>query len=177
MNFRDTIGHAKEAAATGAVSAIKSLMAYTKQLVTELQAVDALVDLIPAATGVGSLQIVSTTESLNQIAGDWPLFTGTTQAVVLEKFNLKMPAGAAGGAITSISIQTDDATPGVIISSATGIIGNLTSEADLSWTGALLINVGTIINLTINGGAHGGAYVVTAVVQYRAVVAGGNLTS
>ncbi len=138
---------------------------------------EAISDAITVGTHAGNLQIKSTTESLNQAAADWPLFTGTTQAVVLEKLNLKMPTGAAGGAITSISVQTDDATPGVIISSATGVIGNLTSEADLSWTGALLINVGTIINLTINGGAHGGAYTVTVVAQYRAVVAGGILAS
>jgi hypothetical protein len=36
MNFRDTIGHAIEAAASGAVGTAKSLMAYVKQLVTSV---------------------------------------------------------------------------------------------------------------------------------------------
>lgn len=36
MNFRDTIGHVIEAAATGAVGTAKSLMAYVKQLVTSI---------------------------------------------------------------------------------------------------------------------------------------------
>jgi len=140
---------------------------------TDLPAVATLV----AATVAGRLQIVSTTESLNQVAASYPLFTGTTQAVILEKVNLKMPTGAAGGAITSITIQTDDATPGVVFNSTTGAVANLTSEADMSWTGALLINVGTILTLTINGGAHGSAYVATVVAQYRSIVSGGTLVA
>lgn len=38
MNFRDTIGHAIEAAASGAVGTAKSLMAYIKQIVTNTEA-------------------------------------------------------------------------------------------------------------------------------------------
>lgn len=140
---------------------------------TDLPAVATLV----AATVAGRLQIVSTTESLNQVAASYPLLTGTTQAVILEKVNLKMPTGAAGGAITSITIQTDDATPGVVFNSTTGAVANLTSEADMSWTGSLLINVGTILTLTINGGAHGSAYVATVVAQYRSIVSGGTLVA
>ena len=126
-------------------------------------------------TGVGQVQIVQTTESLNQAASSYDLLTGTTQAVLLESLSAKMPAEAAGGALTSISIQTDDATPGVIISSTLGVVANLTSEAELAWTGCMLINTGTKIQLTIAGGAHGSAYVATVTAKYRAVVAGGTL--
>lgn len=233
MNFRDTIGHAKEAAATAAVSAAKSLMAYIKQLVTEGIARDIVignvhtdVDAILADTLViwdttvagasvadgslasfiacggtglgtrlpaskslydavsggidaanrvaGKLQMITTTESLNVGAGTTDLFTGTTQAVVLEKLNLKMPTGDALAALVSVSIQTDDATPGVIVSAANGAYTNLTSETDISWTGSLLINVDTKIRLTA-GGANGAACVATIVAQYRAVVNGGYL--
>ncbi len=121
--------------------------------------------------------MVATTESLNQAAGDYDLFTGTSQAVVLEGLSVKMPTGAAGGAITSISVQTDDATPAVIISSALGAVANLTSEAELSWTGFVLINVGTKIKLTIAGGAHGSDYTATIVAKYRAVADGGTLAA
>jgi len=124
---------------------------------------------------MGRLQIATTTEDLNQVAGTYDLFTGTTQAVVLEKLNIKMPTGAAGGAITSIAIVTDDATPGTIISATSGAVANLTSETDLGWTGTLLINVGTKIRLTIAGGAHGSEYLTTVVAQCRAVVSGGYL--
>ena len=55
--------------------------------------------------------------------------------------------------ITSISIQTDDTTPSVIISSVDGAKANLTAEAQIAWVGMILINVGTKIQLTIAGGA------------------------
>lgn len=124
---------------------------------------------------MGRLQIATTTADLNQAAATYDLFTGTTQAVVLEKLNIKMPTGAAGGSVTSIAIVTDDATAGTIIGATDGAVANLTSEADLGWTGVLLINVGTKIRLTIAGGAHGSEYLTTVVTQYRAVVSGGYL--
>ena len=134
---------------------------------------------IPADTDprvMGRSQIKATTINLNQVAASYNLFTGTTQAVILESLNIKMPNLAAGGALTSISIQTDDVTPGVIISAANGAVANLTAEADLGWTGTLYITVGTIIQLTIAGGAHGVAYVCNVTGKYRAVVSGGLLT-
>lgn len=131
-----------------------------------------------AATTVGKLQIKATTIDLNQVAGTYDLFTGTTQDVVVEKLVLRCPALVAGGALTSISIQTDDATPQVFISAVQGAVANLTSEAQLAWTGAVLIDAGTgaKIRLTIAGGATGVAYVCDVVCQCRAVVAGGFLT-
>ena len=124
---------------------------------------------------MGRLQVATTTEDLNQAAGTYDLFTGTDGAVRLEALNVKMPSAQAGGSITSIAIVTDDATAGTIISATDGAVANLTSEADLGWTGTLLINVGTKIRLTIAGGAHGSEYLVTVVAQCRAVVSGGYL--
>ena len=120
-------------------------------------------------------QIASTTIDLNQAAGSYDLFTGAAQVVILESLNIKMPTGDCGGALTSISIQTDDATPGVIISAANGAVANLTSEADLFWTGTMYITVGTKIQLTIAGGAHGSSYVCNVTAKCRAVVSGGYL--
>ena len=194
-NVVATIGTKSTPAATGAVSNAKQMMAYVKQLVTalilvladtgELQTdwadggrLDLLIDAIETDTDpkvMGRLQIATTTEDLNQVAGTYDLFTGTDQAVVLEKLNVKMPTGAAGGAVTSIAIATDDATVGTIIGATDGAVANLTSEADLGWTGTLLINVGTKIRLTIAGGAHGSEYLTTVIAQYRAVVSGGYL--
>lgn len=163
MNFRDTIGFGKEDASTGAVGTAKSLMAYVKQIVTQM------------LTGVGSSQVASTTEDLNQAEGTYDLFTGTTQPVILKALTIKMPTGAAGGSLTSISIQTDDATPGVIISSTLGAVANLTSEADIGWSGELRIDVGTKIQLTVAGGAHGSEYITKITASYVAVTAGGTL--
>lgn len=149
---------------------------YTYDNTTDsLEALANAIALIPAATGVGTTQIAITTEDLNQAASTYDLLTGTTQPVILKGFSIKMPTGAAGGALTSISVQTDDATPGVIFNSTTGAVANLTSEAELSWTGIMRINVGTKIQLTIAGGAHGSEYITTITAEYKAIVAGGTL--
>ena len=126
---------------------------------------------------MGKLQIAATTIDLNQVAATYDLFTGTTQDVVVEKLVIRMPAEAAGGAITSISVQTDDATPQVFIDTTAGDVGNLTSEAQIPWTGATLIDAGTgaKIQLTIAGGAHGSEYICDVIAECRAVVAGGYL--
>jgi hypothetical protein len=136
---------------------------------------EAIADIL-AATSVGKLQVAHTTIDLDQAAGDYNLFTGTTQDVVVESLVLRMPnVDISGGALTSISIQTDDATPQVIISATTGALANLTQEAQVIWVGACLIKVGTIIQLTITGGAAGVACVCDVVAKCRAVVDGGYL--
>lgn len=123
----------------------------------------------------GKIQPATMTESLNQALGTYDLFVGTTQKVLLKSLVINMPTGAAGGAITSISIQTDAATPQVIISAVQGAVANLTSEAQLAWTGAIVIPVGTKIQLTIAGGAHGSAYTATIDTECEALVSGGYL--
>ena len=128
-----------------------------------------------SATDKGISQVAATTIDLNQAAATYDLLTGTAQVVILESLNIKLPTGDAAGAITSISIQTDDVTAGVIIDSTDGDLANLKSEADLSWTGSLYITVATKIRLTIAGGAHGTAYVCDVTAKYRAVVDGGTL--
>lgn len=156
-----------------------ALSDYGAALEATLATVDGIVDdikVLVAAKVMGRLQIATTTEDLNQVAGTYDLFTGDTQAVVLEKLNVKMPTGDAGGSVTSIAIVTDDATAGTIINATDGAVANLTSEADLGWTGTLLINVGTKIRLTLAGGAHGSEYLTTIIAQYRAVVSGGYLS-
>lgn len=128
----------------------------------------------------GKLQVAHTTIDLNQAAATYDLFTAVTQDVAIEKLVIRMPAIVAGGALTSIAIQTDDATPQVFITAAEGAVANLTSEAQLSWApagGAIILDAGTgaKIRLTIAGGAHGAAYVCDVVAEYRAVVSGGYL--
>lgn len=128
-----------------------------------------------ANRSIGRLQIAATTIELNQAAATYLLFTGTTQAVVLEKLVFRMPnVDISLGALTSISIQTDDVTPAVIISAADGVLANLSEEATLSWTGAILIPVGTLVRLTIAGGASG-ACTCDVVAESRAVVNLGHL--
>ena len=116
-----------------------------------------------------------TTINLNQAIGDYDLFTATDGAVVVEELILRCPAIIAGGALTSISVQTDTATAHTIISAALGAVGNLTSEAEITVTGAWLLEEGEKIQLTINGGAHGAAYACEVIADYNADVDGGSL--
>lgn len=130
------------------------------------------------STGVGIEQKVVTTEDLNQAANTYDLFTGTTQAVILESLSFKMPAvDISGGALTSIAIQTDDATVTTLISSAIGVLASLTSESEITWTGCARINVGTKIQLTIAGGAAGTTCTAIITASYKAAVAGGTLVA
>ena len=125
---------------------------------------------------MGRAQMAATTIDLNQALGAYVLFTGATQAVVLESLVVRCPNIIGGGALTSIAVATDDVTPGVIIDALSGAVANLTAEAQLSWSGDIYIPVGTEIELTIGGGAHGVAYVCDVVAKYRSVVSGGALT-
>jgi len=125
---------------------------------------------------MGRAQMAATTIDLNQALGAYVLFTGATQAVVLESLLIRCPNIIGGGALTSIAVATDDVTPGVIIDALSGAVANLTAEAQLAWSGEIYIPVGTEIELTIGGGAHGVAYVCDVVAKYRAVVSGGALT-
>ena len=124
---------------------------------------------------MGRTQMAATTIDLNQGEAAYVLFTGTTQAVVLESLIVRCPNIIAGGSLTSIAVATDDVTPGVIIDSVTGAVANLTAEAQLSWNGEIYIPTGTEIELAIGGGAHGVAYVCDVVAKYRSVVSGGVL--
>jgi len=129
------------------------------------------------STLAGETQIAFTTEDLNQIAASYDLFLGTTKPCLLKSLSIKQPTTVTAGALTSISIQTDDATPGVIISSADGAVGNLLTESELVWTGAMRIETGTKIQLTIAGGATGVGQICKIAVEYVAIEDTGSLVA
>ena len=129
------------------------------------------------STLAGETQVAITTEDLNQIAASYDLFLGTTKPCLLKSLSIKQPTTVTAGALTSISIQTDDATPGVIISSADGAVGNLLTESELVWTGAMRIETGTKIQLTIAGGATGVAQSCKIAVEYIAIEDTGSLVA
>lgn len=137
---------------------------------------EAIGELVAALSG-SSLLPATTTIDLNQAAATYTLFTGTTQAVLLESLTFRMPdVDISAGALTSISIQTDDITPAIIFDATDGALSNLTREANISWPGSIYIPVGTLIQLTITGGASGVACVPDIVAKYSAVVPGGVLS-
>jgi len=123
----------------------------------------------------GELQLVTNTVDLNQGVADYDLFTGTTAACYLTSLSIKQPTTVTAGALTSISIQTDDATPGVVISAEDGVVGNLLTESELVWTGRMRVDVGTKIQLSIAGGATGVAQVCQVVAEYVAIADTGYL--
>lgn len=117
----------------------------------------------------GETQVAITTEDLNQAAASYDLFLGTTKPVMLTGFSIKQPTTVTAGALTSISIQTDDATPGEIISAADGAVANLLTESELSWSGRMRIETGTKLQLIIAGGATGVGQVTKIVAEYYAI--------
>ena len=127
------------------------------------------------ATSAGVKQEKATTIDIGQIAGTYDLFTGATQALVVEGLVFRCSGGAGGGNLTSISIQTNDATPQVLIDAVSGRVTNLTNEAQLSWAGKCYLKVGQKIQITLAGGAATAAKVCDVVADYRAVVDGGTL--
>lgn len=179
LTYKSTIGNKTDSANTGVPVDTKSIIAYAKQIVNEVQVVDGIVDAILAATlatVAGALQVKATTIDLNQAAGAKTLFTGTAQVVHLEKFVIQMPNDVASNlTLTGITVQTNDVTPQVLITESQGLVGNMTAENQFSWDGICRIGVGKLIQLTIIGGAEGAAYVCNVSAQYRSEVAGGTL--
>jgi len=123
------------------------------------------------------LQIAATTINLQQAAATYDLFTGNAQDVVVEKLLIRLPNVNVSddGTITSISIQTNDATAQTFISATDGAVAKLTAEAQLGYTGVIMVKVGKKIQLTIAGGAADEATVCDVIAEYRAKVSGGYL--
>lgn len=125
--------------------------------------------------------VENTTIDLSLPNGTYCLFVGMGQTVLVESLVVKIPEDvdvSDDANITSISVQTDDATTYELISSTTGAKANLTAGKQLVWTGAFLLLVGSKIKLTI-AGAKGAdestVCVVTA--KYRETAAGGYLAA
>jgi len=154
-------------------------------LVTIDTVVDTNQDLLDGTTATptayrreyGVAQIKATTIDLEQAAASYDLFTGTTQDCILESLSIRLPNVDCSDDInlTSITIQTDDVTPQVIFDSTDGAVANLTAEAQLAYTGAIYIKVGTKVQLTIAGGASDAATVCDVVTKYISNVDGGYL--
>ena len=126
---------------------------------------------------VSNLQTRATTIDLQQAAGSYDLATCGVAAVIIESFIIALPNVNASddAALTGITVQTDHATPQVIIDGVTGDMLELTAENQLFWIGKTYLGVGDKVQLTIAGGAADAATVCNVTIQYRAVAAGGVL--
>ena len=165
---------------------IERLLAAIADLITRTKGLDDIHDDLVGVVAnadplvMGRLQIATITWDLLRGgggAGTDVLFTGTTQAVVIEALIVRIPAAPnlLDDPFTSIAFATDDAEPGVFIDATAGARANLTAEAQLAWTGAMYIAVGTEIEGTIADDDADAESLVTVIALYRAVVSGGYL--
>ena len=98
--------------------------------------------------------IMHTTIDLQQAAGTYDLFTGTLGDCLVGSVMVRLPNidVSDDGAITGISVQTDDVTPTTFITLVSGAVANLTPEKQLIGYSSAIIKVGKKIQLTIAGG-------------------------
>jgi len=124
--------------------------------------------------------IVRTTIDLHQAAGTYNLFTATGQDVLVEILSIRLPNIDVSDDvnITSISVQTNDATPQEIITSTEGAKANLTAENQIKSLAArryCILKAGQKIELTIAGGAADEETICDVTAIYRIVERGGYL--
>jgi hypothetical protein len=146
---------------------------------TDLPAVKTVADAIAVLTDtkvMGRTQIVVHNDDLDSTGvGTYSLIAAVDQDVIIESLvayctrDLSSDAG-----FTGLSVQTDDATNFVFISQAEGVKANLTAESQLSWTGSMLLKVGSYIDFSVYGGAVASVTSLwDLIITYRAVVSGG----
>ncbi|MFO8145406.1 MAG: hypothetical protein R6T89_06750 [Candidatus Syntrophosphaera sp.] len=95
-----------------------------------------------------------TTIDLNQVAGDYDLYTVGSYDIMVLEFGLIVPAdltGTAAGTLTEISVQSTDGTPVELISTTQGAKANLEEDAHLLYTGAEVVATTKKIQITIDG--------------------------
>ena len=116
--------------------------------------------------------IIPTTEDLQQVVGDYDLYTATGGTVYIENLTITLPNVDCSddATISSISIQSDMATPDVLLSAAAGAKANLTALASFTYSSPpFALTTGKKIQLTIAGGASDAATVCTVTCRYQAV--------
>ena len=120
----------------------------------------------------------STTEDLQQAASTYDLFTATGGNVLVEKVTFTLPNVNCAddvGAITSISVVTDEGVPRILVTTTQGAKANLTANASFSYSTPFTLPVGKKIRLTIAGGASDAPTVCTCTGKYASIVPGGYL--
>ena len=163
-NERDVIGN-KEDTVVYAVGTTKSITAYAK----------GILDQTKYATR-GRVQIFGGNFDCHQAASTYTFATGFAQVVLLESVAVEAQVNFSDDAgFTGISIQTEDgAVP--IITSAQGVKANLGYKKQVSWVGAIILQVTDAVQVTIIGGsATDDPSNLQILIKYRALYDGGIL--
>lgn len=112
--------------------------------------------------------------SLNQAANTYDVMTATAQDLFIDAVIVHVPDDlSAVATFTGISVQTDDGTPIVLLSSTNGAKAKLTGNFYSTYRGPVVTAATKKIQLTIGGGPAGANKVADVTVLWRPVVAGG----
>lgn len=118
------------------------------------------------------------TADLSQAAGTYDLLAASGSGIYIKNANIYV--STAGATFTSVSIQTNQTTPKVILSSTDGAVANLTSQAQIEnsidgWgrSHPIYLASGQKWQYTIVGTTGTGALLVT--VEFLPVTADGDL--
>lgn len=112
------------------------------------------------------------TIDLHQVAGYYDLFTAPSYSIQVLEFGLIIPSdltGEAAGSLTSISVQSTDTAPIVLIRSTAGAKANLTLDKHLLYTGGGVVAGTKKIQLTIAGGATTAEQLCKTWVKYQEI--------
>lgn len=128
------------------------------------------------STLISNTSIVGAEKAVNnaQAAGTYDLFTATGDVLVEVNRYYQITAGAT---FTSLSIQTNDTTPFVIMSAAEGAVANLTAQKDVTTANTIapfLLQSGKKIQMTIVGATGTGTGMLA--LQYTPVTTGAYLS-
>lgn len=110
-------------------------------------------------TAPGIQPIQQAVVDLEQAAGSYDILEGNTASLV-EVYAVYSAAPGAG--LVSVSLQTDDDTPDVLLTAAEGALANLTGGKNLTFarTKPLVIPNGKKLQATIVGTGTGGSLIV-----------------
>lgn len=112
--------------------------------------------------------------SLNQAAASYDVMTATTQNLFIDAVIVHVPDDlSAVATFTGISVQTDDGTPIVLMSSTLGAKANLTGNFYNVYQGPSVTASTKKIQLTIGGATAGAGKIANITVLWRSLVAGG----
>ncbi len=114
------------------------------------------------------------TANLAQAAGTYDLAASNASGGSVIK-DVQVYCSAAGATFTSVSIQTNDTTPVVILSVAEGAVANLTAGKNIAkaFTGPFYMHTAKKMQYTIDGTTGTGTLLV--VVRYQPAVAGADI--
>jgi hypothetical protein len=184
IEVSDVVGNKTDAAAAGTVSATESLMAYIKQLVTELIVVDGLVDIGTPIVITKSI----TSSTIPDDGGGTPLAVPLTGAasgdLLLESINMQTDSTGLAGP-TTVQVVCDNvkgltgATVPVWDEATANLGANVTISNSMADVNFLPLKLESTKKLYINGdsGVGTGAGVVDVTMTFRRITADASIAA